>query len=132
MKGRLMCPRKYLFAHKNDCLGFSSPTMTATFDQLQLLSLSNVAVIKALWRKLELLIGTRESKDSRVQAGLASPSPLQRTRETRQITLKMAMKSAWQTWACFKAENPIYWTRESMGTSESYGGESKKMDSFQL
>ncbi len=24
---------------------------------------------------LELLIGTRESKDSRVQAGLASPSP---------------------------------------------------------
>ena len=30
---------------------------------------------------VELLIGTRESMDSRVQAGLASPSPLQRTRQ---------------------------------------------------
>ena len=43
-----------------------------------------------LW-VLELLIGTRESKDSRVQAGLASPSPLQRTRETRQSTVKMTI-----------------------------------------
>ncbi len=34
---------------------------------------------------IELLIGTRESKDPRVQAGLAGPSPLQRTRETRQM-----------------------------------------------
>ena len=31
--------------------------------------------------------------DSQVQAGLASLSPLQSTRETRQNTLKMAMKS---------------------------------------
>ncbi len=37
---------------------------------------------------LELLIGTRESKDSRVQAGLASPNPLQRIRQTRQKSPK--------------------------------------------
>ncbi len=36
-----------------------------------------ISFLKAL-SKVELLIGTRESLDSRVQGGLASPSPLQR------------------------------------------------------
>ena len=62
---------------------------------------------------LELLIGTRESKDLRVQAGLASPSPLQRTR-TRAI----------------KAKKLLYWTRESTGTRESKVGESTSPKSW--
>ncbi len=56
-----------------------------------------------------LLIGTRESLDSRIRV---QPS---KDLWTRQRAV---------TWAYFKAEKPLYRTRESTGTRESKGGES--------
>ncbi len=45
------------------------------------------------------------------------------------ISLVLIIRS-WQTWACFKAEKVLYWTRESMSTRESKGGGSTSPKSW--
>ena len=65
---------------------------------------------------LELLTQTRESKDSRVQAGLVSLSPLQRTRETRQSSVRSKDS---RVQAGLVSLSPLQRTRETRQSSVS-------------